>query len=120
MFTKLQAFFIFKTLQLGLQFFKLRFEVVRGSAGDRRCTIQHSRLRSALTSAGVAPYSPLSTLRFPGNGFVAFSHQHVDDRLGPDNLRGGRHQGYVAQVFTDLWYLLKDLSRRSLAFCSRS
>ncbi len=36
--------------------------------------------------------------RFFGNGFVALAGQHVEHRLGADNLRGGGHQRDKAKV----------------------
>ncbi|CQE86137.1 Uncharacterised protein [Salmonella enterica subsp. enterica serovar Typhimurium str. DT104] len=36
--------------------------------------------------------------RFFGNGLVAFARQHVEHRLGADNLRGGGHQRDKAEV----------------------
>src|SRR5471032_3358584 len=40
-------------------------------------------------------------LHFVGDGFVALAGQHIEERLGADDLRGRRHQRREAEVFTN-------------------
>jgi hypothetical protein len=42
-------------------------------------------------------------LHFVGDGLVALAGQHVEERLGADDLRGRRHQRREAEVFTHPW-----------------
>ena len=96
---KLDIFFGGNTLELAGERIDLIFQQIGGAAGDGCFAIQDAPLQLAVERAGgSAVLTTQDPFGLPGRGFIAFATQHIQHRLGSDNLRSRRHQWNKAQI----------------------
>ena len=96
---KRNAFLLCLTFDIGFQRRQLRFEQIRRAAGDGVGAVEHAGLQGGVNRyRGVAVFAFENTGGLFRNGFVALAAQHVEHRLGADNLRGRRDQRDKTEV----------------------
>ncbi len=98
-FGKRDALFLRLAFDVGFKLRQLRLQQVGRAAGDGVGAVEHPRLQGGVNRRrGVAVFAFQNTGGLLRNGFVAFAAQHVEHRLGADNLRGRGDQRDEAEV----------------------
>ena len=98
-FGKRDALLLRLAFDVGFQRGQLRLQQVGRAAGHRVGAVEHPRLQGGVhRGRGAAVLALQDTGGLLRDGFVALAAQHVEHRLGADNLRGRGHQRDEAEV----------------------